>query len=164
MKIFHHPIRIQLQELFLIIGFLWHLVWRSAFIYTWDTVVALFTSIGLYGAVSRLFKGWLYDYEKWASDSFPDQTDESDYGADWANYALSYQQIYDPAYVAKRFDEYWVAGIGSKNIMFVFLIQEDKRIIILIRIERWVIFNGISTQALQIVKYTSTRLQINILM
>ena len=43
----------------------------------------------------------------------PTNLDESDYGADWANVALCYEQIYDPAYSAKRFDEYYAAAAGS---------------------------------------------------
>jgi endoglucanase Acf2 len=36
-------------------------------------------------------------------------SDESNFGADWANVALSYQQMFNPAYTAQRFDQYWAA-------------------------------------------------------
>jgi hypothetical protein len=40
-------------------------------------------------------------------------SDESDFGADWANVALCYEQMYDSAYATKRFDEYWSAPVNS---------------------------------------------------
>ncbi len=41
------------------------------------------------------------------------KSDESDFGSDWANVALCYEQMYDPAYASQRFDEYWAAASGS---------------------------------------------------
>ncbi len=43
----------------------------------------------------------------------PTDIDESEYGSDWANVALVYEQMYDPAYTAKRMDEYWAAAVGT---------------------------------------------------
>src|SRR5205814_7535193 len=36
--------------------------------------------------------------------------EEADYGPDWANVALAYAQLFDPDYVARKFDKYWDAG------------------------------------------------------
>lgn len=40
-------------------------------------------------------------------------SDESNFGADWGNVALAYEQMYNPAYVAQRLDEYWAAPANS---------------------------------------------------
>lgn len=48
----------------------------------------------------------------------PSNLEESDYGADWANVALCFQQMFNPSQTALTFDEYWAAPNGSskKNV------------------------------------------------